>query len=647
MITFLKFIVPIFCVAAAFSLLLKRRIEETIPVAFLSLVVVVYATGLVFPLKVGVYAFNIIAPASIAFALIKHRQDIREIIPSRLLTPGLFVFVALSGLLVLATRNQLFSKWDEFSHWGLVIKNMYIFNTFGNTEVATTLFKGYPPANSILGYYYSQGAGDFSDANAIRGVAIFLMSLLMPILRKTKWSEPADVFVKTAIILLLPVAFNMRALTNIYVDTTMGVLMAFCVTIYLWEGYTKFSVISISLALFSLTLTKASGFGMAVLVLAIIFADLVRQLVLKKVPDLKDDAASQGRHPTIKKSIYGFCTITVAALVAKYSWSSFLILSKTPNPWPTDGLSSTSLLTFISGHGEPYQLRTLRAFLAKCLKGDMGSGIVHLPVIGWAILLLALLWTYTIIIKAKGARGRSLPSGNQISMTKTILIASIVGFFAYVGSLFFLYIFTFSAYEAEKLASIGRYLGTYLTFLLILFTSVYLNLPRELLRMSAIFVLAALLIFSSPFAVARDTVLSSRYIPARNKVQKSCWGIKDGIRDIEQGFESAKIYYIYQGNRGRKYYISKYVATPYKVSGRWSLGKPYSEDDVTTENISVKQWSDRLIAEGYTHVYVHYADERFIQQYGSLFNQVTDIRDEQMYSVGNLNGGAQLTLLSK
>ena len=48
----------------------------------------------------------------------------------------------------------MIAEWDEFSHWGSVVKSMFLTNGLSVKEGSSLMFKSYPPAISIFEYFF-------------------------------------------------------------------------------------------------------------------------------------------------------------------------------------------------------------------------------------------------------------------------------------------------------------------------------------------------------------------------------------------------------------------------------------------------------------------------------------------------------------
>ena len=85
--------------------------------------------------------------------------------------------------------------------------------------------------------------------------------------------------------------------------------------------------------------------------------------------------------------------------------------------------------------------------------------------------------------------------------------------------------------------------------------------------------------------------------------------------------ENERVYVIYQNTDGYDFNLLRFQIAPIRTNllWEWSLGKPYSETDYFTYNISKETWVKKLIKENYNYVYFAKVDDQFMNKYGSLF----------------------------
>ena len=222
------------------------------------------------------------------------------------------------------------------------------------------------------------------------------------------------------------------------------------------------------------------------------------------------------------------------------------------------------------------------------------------------------------------------------------------GYIIYTASLLILYLFTYSEYEAQQVASFDRYIGTYLLGLALTMTTIFLDYNQSRVdgkkELVSVIVLYGILLFAPIKVFVNSSVLKASNLETveyRSQFQTS--------QNLGVYFynKNSKIYFISQNSNGRDYWVNYYNLTPAKISSSvgWSLGEPYSEKDVWTKDISFAEWESALLEGGYTTVYLYKVDSKFKERYGSMFVSEDQIKSDSFYKVKKLtNGNVQLEL---
>lgn len=115
----------------ALTIKAKNRIEVNIPITIIALVLIIYLFGLFDKLLLGVKIIEMLAiilVGYITYSFIKNKKHIN--IKEQILTPGLFIYILLCLVFIIFNKDMLFKEYDEFSHWGLVVKQMFEFRKF-------------------------------------------------------------------------------------------------------------------------------------------------------------------------------------------------------------------------------------------------------------------------------------------------------------------------------------------------------------------------------------------------------------------------------------------------------------------------------------------------------------------------------------
>lgn len=605
--------------AAGPAILLKKRVEELLAVAIFGIVGVLYLSGLAGDLEAGFRAVLVLAAAAAvagAVLIVRHRDRAVQL----LLTPGLLAFCLFLGMVWFGHRGRMFSEWDEFSHWGLVIKNMYTLDRLGNAAQATTTFRGYPPAASLFAYFWIKLSGAYRESDAFRSMDIFLLTLVLPAFKRLRWKHGGRILAALGVALLLPCQFNATALTTIYVDTLLGFVLAFVFFQYLTTEKRPAELGILCLALCILPLIKASGTGLALIAALILLVDVLRQ---------------KG-WPPARRAAWATAPL-LAVLAGKYSWDIYLKLTHTAEAWNSSKLTPGAVWNLLRGNGEAYQKDVISDFFKGILFPSRYSFgyLFKLSVFAWGLVFILLAAVLILTLRDRREKQRY-----------TLCLAGvIVGFAVYGISLLLLYLFTFTPYEARNLASFTRYISTYLTGMFVLLACLYLDrfAPAENPTGAVCYlVLGCMLVSSDGHNLLPVTFGAEESVAASMAVRADCTIPQDVLDKLDP--DTDRVYTVSQHDNGFYYWIEYYNFTPVKSdTAIWSLGAPYDEADVWTKDLSAEEFAATL--QDYTHLYLYKVDEQFVERYGALFEDPGAIGDKTLFRVEK--DGSTLTLAAE
>ena len=114
-------------VAVFTSIIFNKKIDKTIILSFFITIFIIYIFGFF--------------------------DHLKEIIHN-IITPGMIIFGILTIIIFIFERGRMIAEWDEFSHWGSVVKSMFLTNGLSVKEGSSLMFKSYPPAISIFEYFF-------------------------------------------------------------------------------------------------------------------------------------------------------------------------------------------------------------------------------------------------------------------------------------------------------------------------------------------------------------------------------------------------------------------------------------------------------------------------------------------------------------
>ena len=620
--------------AILLSILFNKRIEITLPLWFFIIIIILYLFGLFNNLTIGVYVIEAIALVALIFSLYLFLKRKKSILKN-IITPGFLVFILFFVLVWWAHRGRMLINWDEFTHWGLCVKNMFIFDALANHPDATSIFKNYPPASALFQYLWGKLSGNFIEGNLYRAINLFYFVLIIPIFQNQKFKKPAGIVFRIILAIILPVALFNDFYTSLLVDGLLGFLFAYALINHFTCPLESFSLINTGICLFVLTLTKESGAGLAAIAIVIIVVDILSNrnglgLYIKNI----NGKRSIGRIAVLFSPL-------AMIFVSKYSWSVYLSITKADTMWSSGG---PSIFSIFSNDLLGYQGQTISNFVTALTSTNLTDYTIKITFLGWFILLILLSMSICTFICKENEKNRF----------RQAFISLHIGIIIYCIGLLYIYLFKFSEYEALRLASYIRYIGTCLigalTFLIsIAFIKDFQSSSGEVnsircdnkKKISLPFLLLLVLLFITPLtAINGITVLAEDSIKIGSDVRFDY----NNISRLNQVLnpEKDRVYFVSIADIGYDYWVARYSITPVHINDNltWSIGEPYYEGDIWTQNISADEWSEQLF-DNYTYVYIFKTNDVFNQNYGQFFENGV-IQTDALYSIDKTNSTVML-----
>lgn len=606
--------------ACVFSYIFKQRLELTFPLFILSLITFLYLFGLFTILDIGVYvAAGLITIFFVGVVIdsIRKKKGINlKNIPILVL---ILSFVVVNVILLYSSQVD---NWDEFSHWAIIVKRMFIDGNFGNLN-GGVLFPGYPPATGIFHNFFLVLGGSYVEQWLYISMNILNFSLIMPIFTQLKrkcWLRNSLIIFFA---LVLPCVFDPGYYASLFVDIYLGVLFAYIIYIYFHnKRLSYFKLINISFAVFVLTASKASGLGLALIALIIIGIDVIcfQRRRLKRI--------------ILNKKKYLLFLIPIISMIfSKISWSIYLNIFNLSAAWGTSNITLKGIVSYIL-KPTVFESQVTTAFISSLFSLESLSVVNLSPVIFCLVMVVVMGFLSCCFDEKK----RSV----------TTMVGLMMGFIVYAITLLILYLFTYMEYEAVRLASFSRYMSTYITALILLLFYVtvhFINVNKmpdnknfNKVKNIIVAIITCVAVSVVPLGTVINNVFFRSYTKGYYSTNNSLSDFKSFSQTLDE--EKDKIYYIYANSTGATYYRAIYYSLPVKINlstelgfYSWSLGAPRYDGDVWSINLTVEEWEKILIDGGYTYVYVHHADEIFIETYKFLFKNEEEIVDNSKFIV--------------
>ena len=120
----------------------------------------------------------------LALGSLRCREQYRDFV-----TPALIFFALACLYFLLLLKGVLFTGYDNFSHWALVVKQMLQTDRFPTWQDPIILFQGYPLGSSVFIYYVSRLISTVSEGCQMFAQTMLTISLILPVfsgIRKRK-----------------------------------------------------------------------------------------------------------------------------------------------------------------------------------------------------------------------------------------------------------------------------------------------------------------------------------------------------------------------------------------------------------------------------------------------------------------------------
>ena len=609
-------------IAAFLAKVFNKKIDITIPISVMLIVLIIYPFGFFYRLDIGVYVVEFVAAASLLYLIYRFiksiiKKDILDFFKN-LFTPGLVVYILFYICFIYINRKRLFFNWDEFSHWGTIVKNMFSFNSYGTNPETILIFRSYPPFTAIFEFFTQKVVNSYSEGRIIIAMNLIYISMVLPVFENIEWKRGlSKLLIYVPIIFILPLLMYSNFYTTIYVDGILGIFFAYILYIYFTKkNNCMIKHISICLGIISLPLIKNAGAGLAILALLVIFVDII-YWHRKNKEDKK----------VFHRNLLFLMLYVVCLIIGKYSWDIHVMVTNTHISFDTDKILISNIISLIFGNGEEYQYTVIRNFVKQFFIEPIDINVGKLT--NFTILLIFILYSIYmahLIYKRQGD-----------TLYKRYILTSImltICYIIYMLALLVLYLYNYTEYEAINLASYSRYscmflLGMYAFNTFLIFENIT-EIKRDKLNYLILFVII--------FSVLPINSLKKLSIDNKTSIQNtiSTRAKYSQIRKYKSILnKDDTVYYISCGSKGYDYHVSRYELIPYELESMpsWSLGTERYEGDIWSRNISLESLKSTFINNNVTYVYIFNADETFKEIYFELFESKNNIKNKTMYKV--------------
>lgn len=524
--------------------------------------------------------------------------------------------------LYLLNIERVFSQWDEFSHWGSIIRAIYMADSF-HFNPNPLYFQDYPPGTALFSYFILHILG-YSEGGAFFAYSLILLAYSIPI-----FGLAADrgrfflliVFVATLILIRgLGHGWN-----TVLIDHILSVAFAGLLAAYLVLRERKAALWPLAFLFIPLVLAKHAGVSMALAVYALVISDAIIIFAGTKFKD------RNWRWNFVLVNTKPFIFLMVPALMLTSMWAWYVNVSD-----------------FTRGYGR-FGIIELLSMGLKCCSSERELIVIskftqsYFQVNGYSPVLLTVLFV-GVGIAATLHANRGLERRRQL--VALILLTSIGIFFAIVQLLYYLY--AFNDFEALALTSFERFLNTYyLAWALSVMAWVTLSFNKKDMYSKKVgFKILSKWIFTGLILVV--LVVSARIFTG-SMVDKAFLAkrieLRHWVNSLPVSVDAkSRIYIVWQGSNGFEFWQVFHEMLPRPTNwGCYSLGPKRYENDIWTCNYDERQLRSEWESYDYIAVASGYSNLQSI--YPSILPNLGGDLDQAIFRVEKRDGDIYLKRL--
>ncbi len=642
------------------SVVSKEKFGTALPFTFLFASILMYFSGFIFgTFNVGFIILIILCLVSIPlyFVLLKKDYINSSFLSENIFTAGFIGFIIIFFIWCVLDYGFFFRKWDELSHWGVMIKEMLRLDNFYSVPESTLNWhKEYPPIIQCfellwvkVSFKYSEMAvsmalhvlmfalpitwtldnyieifgsnkknsHDLNDSitNVKNGINNDRERIITEHKSRGKFFTGNLIFITILIansILIVNAFDGEGVLTTIYTDFCYIMFYVFgMMVIYsgkVWKS--AFNAIALIMAMSSLMITKQMG----VAFWGILFWSLIISFLMEEKKDIKS----------------GVCKIVSALIfptLTYLSWSKYCSKLGLSGQFDLGNITISGVIDSVTGKVQDSAYETSRVYFDYLFSKNLFVGRISVTYFGFFIFAILLIALMAFIIKSD--RRRFIMLGSSF----------IVGTIGYAFTMLILYMYCFPG-EAPAVC-FERYMGTYVISEAVILFLIICNIIMVKLKRSDVSYSAN--IFMVVFLIAIIVLTKGEQLanlrPAFLKDNNSAKYMKMADK-LEKCTEPGSTILVVDDNQGyRRNYIHYYLTDrEFDVEFGDIYNYDFSDDSYNTYFI------DALSQDDYLYI-VNLNDS--MKEFLEVYTALGSVEKKGIYKIEVVDGTLGLKALSK
>lgn len=579
----MKLVAMIIIIASFLAIKFNKKIEQVIPVTVMGMVLFVYTFGLFEKLNLGIAVVKVMSMLVFIYLICQiiigiKRKQIKTILV-KIITPGFISYIIMYLLFSYINRNSIFIHHDEFSHWGLMIKNMYHNASFASNEYSIIQFNEYPPFTAIFQYMLLVLKGEYTESTVIVASNLLYLSIIISVYQKIEWKKNIKMLlIYIPITLFLPMVFYLDFYKNILVDGLLGVFVFFIIYTCFTER-TLLRSVNIILGLSSLVLIKASGMGLSIMVIIIILGDII----------------INGKKET--KQWITILLAIIAILICTTSWK--IKIGNAHKEWDIQ-------------QERTIQIEENTDIIKGFIQSLFSRNVITDKKITVACIFLLLIAHFIYTIKQRRKIGK-----RYLYYSISLIMATIL----YALMLLLTYLFVIPKEEALQIVCFDRYMNTIIIAVIMFHVYIFMEKQTNLKWDSILIGICILLTILPVNSIVKKCFVDKREVTMEIEERKRNMKILEYKNQIDK---EARIYYLTNKgeNMSKVLNMAKYDMLPLKITNTDGM------------ELNIEKLKGILTNGNYTYLYISKVDDNIKKQLKEVLYE--KIEEETMYEINKI-----------
>ena len=620
----------IFLVAVVLAWATKIEIAYLFAPAIFFIVGWEFIFGLLGHLNLGMETLVFFMGLAVILLLAKSRGFRNHFVKSSY-APSTVAFVALSLISLYKSKDWVLSQWDEFTHWGLVVKAMYEYSALGPATPVEMVAEKYPPGIPLFQYFVMDFSAGWREGFLFWGTQLILIAIVVSVLAKSSYKHLSEIALKLFVALAASSVF-FNNFDNIYADPVLALSFGFLLILAIQASHLdgRWALI-LALSAGFVTMTKATGIYFA---MAAILINIVATLFTVK------SNSERRRIHTYFPALIALVSVVTVWITWRYYANSFGASIVGPSDTiPMEFNSETNQDEVVTSY--------IGAFFDTYVNPSYSASLTSLY---WTIIcgVFFVIWA---MLNGNHNRIRNIAIGITLLITTA----------GYFGVILISYLTIFGPGEAANLASYERYIGAWYQgvfyAIIILIVSEFSlakyfesnsdseckSNPLSIRKQVSLFLVAFLALASfSSIMIPIMFLRSDQYAGSPKR-----WPfvpVKAAIESAKMPEES-RVWIIAQHTAGYEYYVLRYEMLDAQFGKvPWSIGSPNGDGDIWTDPTrDADKWSQEL--RDFDYVVLYKTTESFNDEFGSFFDGAA-IEENSVYKIVKTESDVSLSKIN-